>query len=171
MYLIGGKCGSLSFIFTHPPEDNLKKIKKIKALTYVCTILHKSSKTGHLRFGGRICTTINTTAVQAQNIYFEVYIYIAFSWAKTPLVACIFYLILICTLFWINVNRYTFFFGYFPIFRAKRVSNSHQGYIPKKKSVRVCVRLILVLVWKNCLGFSVGYVLCASPYSSTSIMW
>ena len=23
--------------------------------------------------------------------------------------------------------------------------------------VSVCVRLILVLVWKNCLGFSVGY--------------
>ena len=45
------------------------------------------------------------------------------------------------------------------------------GVHPKKKSVRVCVRLILVLVWKNCLGFSVGYVLCASPYSSTSIMW
>ena len=41
---------------------------------------------------------------------------------------------------------------------------------PQKK-VRVCVRLILVLVWKNCLGFSVGYVygqstvyLCLSKY-------
>ena len=42
----------------------------------------------------------------------------------------------------------------------------------KKLTVCVCVvlRLILVLVWKNYLGFSVGYVLCASPYSSTSIM-
>ena len=59
------------------------------------------------------------------------------------------------------------------IIRAKRVSNC---YIQEKKnwpSVCVCVdvRLVLVLVWKNCLGFSVGYVLCASPYSSTSIMW
>ena len=36
----------------------------------------------------------------------------------------------------------------------------------KKKTDCVCpdVRQILVLVWKNCLGFSVGYVLCASPY-------
>ena len=36
----------------------------------------------------------------------------------------------------------------------------------KKKKLTVCpdVRVILVLVWKNCLGFSVGYVLCASPY-------
>ena len=38
----------------------------------------------------------------------------------------------------------------------------------KKKTDRLCVcpdvRQILVLVWKNCLGFSVGYVLCASPY-------
>ena len=45
----------------------------------------------------------------------------------------------------------------------------------KKNTDRLCVcvdvRLILVLVWKKCLGFSVGYVLCASPYSSTSIMW
>ena len=28
---------------------------------------------------------------------------------KTPLVACVFYLVLICTCFWLNVNRYTCF--------------------------------------------------------------
>ena len=28
---------------------------------------------------------------------------------KTPLVACVFYLVLICTLFWLNVSRYTCF--------------------------------------------------------------
>ena len=28
---------------------------------------------------------------------------------KTPLVACCLYLVLICTCFWLNVNRYTFF--------------------------------------------------------------
>ena len=34
----------------------------------------------------------------------------------------------------------------------------------QKTSLRVCacVRLILFLVWKNCLGFSVGYVLCTA---------
>ena len=60
------------------------------------------------------------------------------------------------------------------LIRAKRVSNC---YIQEKKKLTVCVsvcvdvRLMLVLVWKKCLGFSVGYVLCASPYSSTTIMW
>ena len=46
------------------------------------------------------------------------------------------------------------------IFRAKRVSNCYMQ--EKKNWPSVCpdVRLILVLVWKNCLGFSVGYVLC-----------
>ena len=28
---------------------------------------------------------------------------------KTPLVACVFYFVLICTSFWLNVNRYTCF--------------------------------------------------------------
>ena len=28
---------------------------------------------------------------------------------KTPLVACVFYLVLLCTCFWLNVNRYTCF--------------------------------------------------------------
>ena len=28
---------------------------------------------------------------------------------KTPLVACVFYFVLICTFFWLNVNRYTYF--------------------------------------------------------------
>ena len=45
------------------------------------------------------------------------------------------------------------------IIRAKRVSNC---YTQKKKSVCACVRLILVLVWKKYLGFSVGYVLCTT---------
>ena len=46
------------------------------------------------------------------------------------------------------------------IIRAKRVSNC---YMQEKKKLTVCVdvcvyvRLILVLVWKNCLGLSVGY--------------
>ena len=44
------------------------------------------------------------------------------------------------------------------LIRAKRVSNC---YMREKKTDRLCVcpdvRLILVLVWKNCLGFSVGY--------------
>ena len=34
IYLIRGKCGSLSFIFTHPPED-LKKRKKKEAVVLV----------------------------------------------------------------------------------------------------------------------------------------
>ena len=51
-----------------------------------------------------------------------------------------------------------YFLVYRFIFRAKRVSNC---YMQEKKTDRLCVcpvvRLILILVWKNCLGFSVGY--------------
>ena len=41
----------------------------------------------------------------------------AFSWAKTPLVACVFYLVLVCTCFWLNVNRYTWFW-HLPFMKA-----------------------------------------------------
>ena len=48
----------------------------------------------------------------------------------------------------------------------------------KKKTDRLCgcvcgcsANLGFSVENTNNLGFSVGYVLCASPYSSTSIMW
>ena len=53
-----------------------------------------------------------------------------------------------------------FAYIYIYIFRAKRVSNC---YMQEKKTDRLSVCLsgcsdnLLVLVWKNCLGFSVGY--------------
>ena len=54
-------------------------------------------------FGGRIITTINSTiAVQAQKKTLS-------HGPKTPLVACVFYLFLICTCFWLNLNMYTCF--------------------------------------------------------------
>ena len=34
---------------------------------------------------------------------------------KTPLVACVFYFVLIYTCFWLNVNRYTFFWHFYLI--------------------------------------------------------
>ena len=60
-----------------------------------------------------------------------------------------------------------------PFIRAKQVSNC---YIQEKKADRLCVRVwmfafVLVSVEIFFVGFSVGYVLCAGTYSSTSIMW
>ena len=45
------------------------------------------------------------TAVQAQ----KKKKIMGFSRPKTPLVACVSYFVLIFTCFWLNVNRYTFF--------------------------------------------------------------
>ena len=58
-------------------------------------------------FGGRIFTT---TAVQAQKNNLTLS-----HGPKTPLVACVFHLALICTWFWLNVNRYTCFW-HLPIY-------------------------------------------------------
>ena len=48
-------------------------------------------------------------------------------------------------------------FVFLGLFERSEFPIPTRGTSPKKKSVRVCVRLILVLVLKNCLGFSVGY--------------
>ena len=48
MYLIRGSRGSLSFIFTHPPEDFFKKRKKVFLPTLIC-------RRRCVRFAGR-CT-------------------------------------------------------------------------------------------------------------------
>ena len=54
------------------------------------------------------CRIFTTTAVQAQHRNEND----AFSWAKNTLVACVFYLVLICTFFWLNLNRYTCFWQF-----------------------------------------------------------
>ena len=65
----------------------------------------------HQDFGGHICTTINTTtAVQAKK---ETRLKVSHG-QKTPLVACVFHFVLICTYFWLNVNRCTCFWHFLP---------------------------------------------------------
>ena len=74
--------------------------------THICMNHTKTQKLLPIKgFGGRIFTTINsTTAVQAQKKKEALS-----HGPKTPLVACVFYLFLICTCFWLNLNRYTCF--------------------------------------------------------------
>ena len=59
--------------------------------------------------GGRIFTT--TSAVQAQK---KICLTLS-HWLKTTHVARVFYLVLICTCFWLDVNRYTCFW-HLPLF-------------------------------------------------------
>ena len=59
-------------------------------------------------FGGCIFTINSTTAVQAQK---KKSCKLSYG-QKTLLVACVFYLVLMCTWFWLNVNRYTCFWHF-----------------------------------------------------------
>ena len=66
--------------------------------------LYKNSKLLPLQdFGGRIFTT----AVQAQKTKSSKVSH----GPKTPLVECVFYFVLICTFFWLNVNICTCFWN------------------------------------------------------------
>ena len=68
----------------YEPYENKKNSYPLKILVTVCLLL---------------------TAVQAQK---NKKITLSHG-PKTPLVACVFYLVLICTCFWLNVNSYTIF--------------------------------------------------------------
>ena len=54
---------------------------------------------------------------------------------KTPLVACVSYLVLICTFFWLNANRYTCFWHLPP----KKQQQKRQMIIPPGCSVKIRV--------------------------------
>ena len=51
---------------------------------------------------------------------------------KTPSVACVFYFVLICTCFWLNVNIYTFFLA-ISLYNTRTHSSSHAARICHKE--------------------------------------
>ena len=91
--------------------------KTIKALTYICmnNIKTPNCYDPFKDFGGRIFTT---AAFQAQNEKNSTLSH----GPKAHLVVCVFYLVQICTFFWLNVNMYT-------CFRHMPNLQSHRGGI------------------------------------------
>ena len=78
---------------------------------YVWTI-QKRKNCSHSDFGGRIFTTPEYILLlfrRKKKRKFN-----AFSWAKTPLVACVFYLVLMCTCFLAQFEQVYLFFGTCP---------------------------------------------------------
>ena len=71
----------------------------------------------------------------------------AFSWAKntkTPLVACVFYLVLICTWFWLNVNRYTCVW-HLPFFKGMCFPHSNKLHTCRIDTVVPIIKYLYIL--------------------------